>query len=70
MRFDPKIKFTAAALLVSVVAFAGPVGPPPPQVPPPPGLPIDSGVMALAVAALVYGLYKVHQFKQNKKTPA
>ncbi|MFK7832228.1 MAG: PID-CTERM protein-sorting domain-containing protein [Winogradskyella sp.] len=40
--------------------------PPPPMPPPPPGLPIDGGVIALFLAALVYGIYKTYKF--SKKT--
>jgi hypothetical protein len=44
-------------------------GPPPPGIPPPPGLPIDGGVVLLFAAAIIYGLYKIHLSKLNKKTP-
>ncbi len=43
--------------------------PPPPGIPPPPGLPINGGVFALFILCLIYGLYKIHQFNINKKTP-
>ena len=32
---------------------------PPPPVPPPPGLPIDSGLLFLLIAGIVYGVKKV-----------
>lgn len=55
-------------LLIGVSAYAAPEGPPPPGVPPP-GLPVDGGVVLLLLAALCYGIYKINQFKLNKKTP-
>ncbi len=55
-------------ILLGASAYAAPEGPPPPGVPPP-GLPIDGGVVLLLVAALCYGIYKINQFKFNKKTP-
>ena len=55
-------------ILFGASAYAAPEGPPPPGVPPP-GLPIDGGVVLLLVAALCYGIYKINQFKFNKKTP-
>ncbi len=56
-------------LLSGVSAYAGPGGPPPPGIPPPPSLPLDGSVVLLLVAALCYGIYKINQFKFNKKTP-
>ena len=35
--------------------------PPPPMPPPPPGLPIDGGIIALFVVALIYGVYKINK---------
>jgi len=40
--------------------------PPPPMPPPPPGLPIDGGIVALFVVALVYGVYKTYKFSSNR----
>ncbi len=68
MRIVPNSILSGLALLCTSFAFAGPTGPPPPQVPPPPGLPVDGGVVFLTIIALSYGLYKVYQHK-NKKTP-
>ena len=61
-------------LFLFVVVFSGVTGyaknaPPPPGIPPPPGLPINGGVMALFIVSIIYGLYKIYQFKLNKKTP-
>jgi len=70
MRIVPNKILSGLALLFTTFAFAGPTGPPPPQVPPPPGLPVDGGVVLLFIAAISYGIYKVHQYKTNKKTPA
>lgn len=65
----PNKLLTGFALMFTGFAFAGPTGPPPPQIPPPPGLPIDGGLVFLLCAALTYGIYKVYQMKLNKKTP-
>jgi hypothetical protein len=54
--------------LIGASAYAAPEGPPPPGVPPP-GLPVDDGVVLLLLAAICYGIYKINQFKLNKKTP-
>ncbi|WP_415034748.1 PID-CTERM protein-sorting domain-containing protein [Flavobacterium sp.] len=70
MRIVPNKILSGFAMLTTSIAFAGPTGPPPPGVPPPPGLPVDGGIVLLLIAALSYGLYKVYQFKKNKKTPA
>ncbi len=40
--------------------------PPPPMPPPPPGLPIDNGVMALFIIAMVYGIYKMNRLSKQK----
>ena len=42
-------------------------GPPPnPGRPPvPPGLPIDSGIIALFVVALIFGIYKAHKLSKE-----
>ncbi|MFC2127763.1 PID-CTERM protein-sorting domain-containing protein [Bacteroidota bacterium] len=50
-----KNKYLFIFLLISVVAYSQ--GPPPP--PPPPGLPIDSGLLCLVVAAIGYGVKKL-----------
>ena len=44
--------------------------------PPPPGsggedvLPIDGGVFILLAISILFGLYKLYQYKQQKKIPA
>ena len=68
MRIVPSKVLSIIAIVSSGVAFAAP-GPPPPGVPPPVGTPIDGQITFLLVAAVAYGLYKVHQFKLNKKAP-
>ena len=70
MRIVPNKILSGLALLTTGFAFAGPTGPPPPGIPPPPGLPVDGGLVLLLIAAITYGIYKVYQHKQNKKTPA
>jgi hypothetical protein len=69
-----RIIYALAAIITGVTANAKPIirpvadGPPPPGVPPP-GLPIDGGILILLAFALVFGLYKIYQFKLNQKTP-
>lgn len=62
-----RIFYILLMLLTGVTAFTR-NKPPPPGVPPPPGLPIDGGVVVLLILAIVYGLYRLYQFKLNKKT--
>jgi hypothetical protein len=63
-----RILFVLMVFFVTDAALAsGPSSPPPPT--PPPGLPIDGGVMLLAIVAVFFGLYKVYQLKLNNKTP-
>ncbi len=61
-------KILTLAFLFGATAYAGPNGPPPPGVPPP-GLPIDGGVWLLAIAAIVFALFKIYKLQFNKKTP-
>ena len=49
--------------LVSVAQGNG--TPPLPRPPPPPGLPIDSGIIALFVVALIFGIYKAHKLSKE-----
>jgi len=68
-----KILILLVAIGCSTSAIAGPNGPgngPPQPGLPPPGLPIDGGVAVLMVAAAIFGIYKIYQFKNHKKTPA
>ncbi len=70
MKIVPSI-FLLVLLMVSASATAIPSnGPPPPGVPPP-GLPIDGDLVAMAILATVYGLFKIYNSQiRNKKTPA
>ncbi|RED46293.1 hypothetical protein DFQ10_10161 [Winogradskyella eximia] len=57
-------KYILASILVFLVGFVSMAQngtPPPPLPPPPPGLPIDGGIIALFVVALVYGIYKMYK---------
>ena len=47
---------------VGFISMAQGSTPPPPMPPPPPGLPIDSGVIALFIIALIFGAYKSYNF--------
>ncbi|MDC0006515.1 hypothetical protein OAE03_00750 [Winogradskyella sp.] len=40
--------------------------PPPPPPPPPPGLPIDNGILILALVGLIYGMYKAYTLSSKK----
>jgi hypothetical protein len=56
----------AFASLVSAIAAPGGGGPPPPTPPPPPGLPIDGGLIFLAIAGILLGLYCFKKFQLKK----
>lgn len=68
MRIVPNRVFivTTAFLLGSYGLYANPNPPPPPSPPPPPGLPIDGGIIFLAVVALAFALYKIQTVLQSK----
>ncbi|RZJ73788.1 hypothetical protein [Flavobacterium sp.] len=77
MKFVPKTilkvtsvaVFTLAAVMVTGISLAAPNNPPPPSPGPgpvPPGLPIDNGILVLAVAASVLAFYKIQQIKNKK----
>lgn len=68
MKIVPGKILNALALFSVPVFAAAPGGPPPPAVPPP-GLPIDGGILVLAICAIAFGIYKINQIKYNKKTP-
>ncbi|MCA0152432.1 hypothetical protein [Winogradskyella vincentii] len=40
--------------------------PPPPMPPPPPGLPIDGGVVALFLVAIIFGAFKILQINKQE----
>ena len=62
-----RILFILVVLFSSVATNAAPGGPPPPTPPPPPGFPLDGSVFLLALLSVIYGLYKLYQFNNNKK---
>ena len=65
-----RILCTLVAVVLNASAFAAPVPNEPPQPGlPPPGLPIDSGIATLIMAAVLFGLFKIYQLRLNKKTP-
>lgn len=72
MRIVPNKILTVLALAFTSLTFAN--DPPPPPTGgggliPPDGLPIDNGLVFLFAAAIAFGLYKMYQFKLNKKAP-
>ncbi|WP_252723656.1 PID-CTERM protein-sorting domain-containing protein [Winogradskyella psychrotolerans] len=56
-----------SVFLVGFVSMAQSNTPPPPLPPPPPGLPIDGGVIALFVVALIYGIYKAYKLSTKQR---
>lgn len=70
MKIVPMRFLTLLAFIIFpvVACFAAPNDPPPPTPPPPPGLPVDGGIVALLIASLGYGIYKVYKFNYHKKT--
>ncbi len=60
------------AMFLCFLAQASPSNPPPPPTPPPPppGLPLDQGLVFLVLAAIIYGIYKIIQNQNSKKSPA
>ena len=72
MRLISKSCYVIIVLIFfSATGFAqGGTYPPPPAPPPgPPGVPIDNNILILLFLAVGLGLYKIHQFKNYKKTP-
>ena len=68
MRIVPNKILTVLAFALTNLTFAR-NAPPPPRGPGiPPGLPVDNGVLFLFAAAVIFGLYKIYQFKQYKKS--
>lgn len=68
--FLNKIFFLAVFFLSLNVCYGQedtPPEPPPPT--PPPGLPIDGGVLVLLFISILFGIYKIHQYNLDKKTP-
>jgi len=68
MKIVPNRIFTSLAVfLVCLASYAAPSDPPPPSSPPPPpGLPLDGGIVLLALISLTYGLYKIVQINNKK----
>ena len=62
---NKKILASTLFFLVGLLSVAQGPPPPPPMPPPPPGLPIDSGIVMLFIAALALGVYKLHTSKHR-----
>ncbi|PWA04572.1 hypothetical protein DB895_10690 [Flavobacterium psychrotolerans] len=62
-------KILSVLVFISASAYAAPKEPPPPGTPPPPGLPIDGDWLGLLIMAMLFGLYKIYEFKLKTKTP-
>jgi hypothetical protein len=68
MKHVPQLLYSILLSLIYGVSIAGPGdGPPPPGVPPPPGFPLDGNIIILTLAALVFGIYSVQNFRVKKK---
>lgn len=64
MKIDPsKVILITLAILCGNLTFAAP-NPPAPIPPPPPGLPVDEGLVFLALSSVAYVLYKLSQYKK------
>jgi len=61
-----KIIILAVFFLSALNAFADPGPPPPSTPPPPPGLPLDGGLLLLAMASLLFGCYKIYNSNIKK----
>lgn len=65
-----RLIFLLVLLLPVVGGIAAPPSPPPPSPgggpPPPPGLPIDSGLAVLMLAALLYGAFEMYRYNIKK----
>ena len=69
MKFVPNCFLILLAIMLPFFdGNAAPGNPPPPSPDPPPGAPIDSGIILLLFAAILYGIFKVYEFNKNKKT--
>ena len=51
--------FSFLAMFVCVAGYSQPGAPPPP----PPGLPIDGGILFLAISGIAFGVYKLKRKK-------
>lgn len=61
-----RLIFLLVLLLPVVDGIAAPPSPPPPTPPPPPGLPIDSGLAVLMMAAVLYGAFEMYRYNIKK----
>jgi len=61
-----KIGLLFTGLLICNSLFAA-NNPPPPLPPPPPPVPVDGAILALIVASLILGFYKIYHFKKVSK---
>ena len=69
MKFVPNcILILLAIMLPFFDGNAAPGNPPPPSPDPPPSVPIDSGIVLILVAAIIYGIFKLYEFNKNKET--
>ncbi|WP_290698312.1 PID-CTERM protein-sorting domain-containing protein [Lacinutrix sp.] len=59
-------KIIASILFVLISFVCSAQMPPPPQPPPGPvGLPIDSGILLLLVAGVLYGIFKMYSIRKK-----
>ncbi|HEX8270923.1 MAG TPA: hypothetical protein VF581_13605 [Flavobacterium sp.] len=70
MKIVPNFLLTLLIVMLATAnCFAAPDPPPPQEIPPiPPGLPIDGNIGFLVVAAIIFGLFKLNQYRNKKAT--
>ena len=67
MKIDPtKVILITLAILCGPMTFAAP-NPPAPIPPGPPGLPVDEGLVFLALSSMVYVGYKLTRYKKASR---
>lgn len=66
MKLHTKMILTSTFIsFISATAMAQDT-PPPPMPPPPPGLPIDGPILIIVGIALIYGIKKALEIRQNE----
>jgi len=68
--FSHKTLSILSLFLIGLNVYGKPKPPEPRVGGPLPGFPIDGGVYILLGISIIFGLYKLYQYKQHKKMPA
>ncbi len=69
MKLILRIYLTFLGLLMTNLSLHAQEDPPPPPPSEEEVLPIDGGVFILLAISILFGLYKLYQYKQQKKIP-